>query len=80
MGKRTIKSWQINWLRLFLVKEVSGALQAPRLGSSDCATLNTGSIPQVEVSIDGERPLIARVGRGSLATTELKHYPDLGQG
>ena len=71
MGKGTIKARKINWLRLFLVKILgvakSGKSHAPQNLSSGCVTLITGSIPRVEVSIDGERPPIARVGGGSLA-------------
>jgi hypothetical protein len=52
---------------IVLGKKFLGALQGRPDLSSDCVTLITGSIPRVEVSIDGERPLIARVGRGSLA-------------
>ena len=52
---------------IVLGKEFLGALQGRPDLSSGCVTLITGSIPRVEVSIDGERPPIARVGGGSLA-------------
>ena len=67
MGKGTIKARKINWLRLFLVNSFWARYRSAQILSSGLCDSVTGSIPRVEVSIDGERPPIARVGGGSLA-------------